>query len=399
MSGLLEQRPLVAHVVFRFDVGGLENGVVNLIDRLPHQKWRHAILALDRIAPAFAARVRRKDVEYIELRKPPGHLVWHYPRLVSLLHRLRPAIVHTRNLAALEATVPAWIARVPVRIHGEHGWDVADVAGNSGKHRWIRRAYRPFVSSYVALSRHIERYLTEVVGIRAGAVQRICNGVDTVRFQPAADSRESISESPFIDPALWIVGTVGRLAAVKDQVNLARAFVRLRSLDSEVARVARLIIAGDGPARASVEQVLREGGAERHAWLAGERADVPAFMRGLDLFVLPSLAEGISNTILEAMATRLPIIATRVGGNSDLLDHGRTGWLVPPADPVELSDAMLGAFRDRARAAQWGLAAREACEKQFSLDRMVAEYSALYERELARSGRAVHVRERAETPY
>jgi glycosyltransferase involved in cell wall biosynthesis len=149
----------------------------------------------------------------------------------------------------------------------------------------------------------------------------------------------------------------------------------------------RLVIAGDGPARGQIMQVLREGGALEQAWLAGTRADVPALLRGLDLFVLPSLAEGISNTILEAMATGLPIVATRVGGNGELIEDGRTGCLVEPADPEQLAGAILDAFHDRARSLARGRAAREAAEARFSLERMAEDYVALYEGELARRGR------------
>ena len=124
-----ESRPLIAHVVYRFGMGGLENGIVNLVNRMHPPRWRHAIVSLTDISPEFAARIERADMAYAALEKGPGHLLRHYPRLVRLLRELRPAIVHTRNLAALEAVIPAWAAGVPVRIHGEHGWDIHDPAG------------------------------------------------------------------------------------------------------------------------------------------------------------------------------------------------------------------------------------------------------------------------------
>ncbi len=123
-------RPLlIAHVVYRFDIGGLENGVVNLINRLPESSWRHAVLALTEVSSAFTQRVQRQDVQYLSLRKSPGHLWKLYPRLVRMFRELQPAVVHTRNLAALEAVVPAWAAGVPARIHGEHGRDAIDPDG------------------------------------------------------------------------------------------------------------------------------------------------------------------------------------------------------------------------------------------------------------------------------
>ena len=123
-----DARPLIAHVVYRFDVGGLENGLVNLLNRLPRERFRHVVVSLTDVTD-FRRRVVRDDVEYVALHKSPGHGVRLYRRLYRLFRRLDPQIVHTRNLAALEATVPAWFARVPVRIHGEHGRDVNDLRG------------------------------------------------------------------------------------------------------------------------------------------------------------------------------------------------------------------------------------------------------------------------------
>ena len=150
----LDKRPLVLHVMYRFDTGGLENGVVNLINHMPSHAYRHAVLALTEVTD-FSQRIQRKDVECISLRKPPGHGVWQYAKLFKLFRQLRPAIVHSRNLAALEVQMPAWAARAPVRIHGEHGRDVGDLDGNNVTYQRVRRFYKPFVHHYVALSRDL----------------------------------------------------------------------------------------------------------------------------------------------------------------------------------------------------------------------------------------------------
>jgi sugar transferase (PEP-CTERM/EpsH1 system associated) len=384
-------RPLILHVVFRFDVGGLENGVVNLINQMPSDRWRHGVLALTEVSAAFRARVQRDDVTYHALAKQGGHLFMHYGRLHRLFRELRPAVVHTRNLAALEATVPAWTARVPVRIHGEHGWDVSDLDGSNRKHRLIRRLYRPFVGHYVALSRDLERYLEARVGVPASRIAQIYNGVDTARFSPAPAARPPIAGCPFGDPGLWLMGTVGRMHAVKDQLTLARAFVRARQLAPKAARRLRLAIVGDGPARPEVERLLKGAGALDHAWLPGERADVADILRGLDCFVLPSLSEGVSNTILEAMATGLPVVATRVGGNPELIEDGLSGRLVAAANPDALAEALIGYFQDPATARRHAKAARAVAESRFSLTRMASDYAALYERLLQGPG-AVSVR-------
>src|SRR5689334_4119739 len=113
-------RPLVAHVIYRLAVGGTENGIVNVINGLT--AYRHAVIALSDIDAAFAARLHAKDVGLIELRKARGHGFKVYARLYRLFRELRPAIVHSRSLASLEAQLPAWMAGVGCRIHGEHGW-------------------------------------------------------------------------------------------------------------------------------------------------------------------------------------------------------------------------------------------------------------------------------------
>ena len=382
LSAVVDGRPLVLHVVYRFDTGGLENGIVNLINHMPGTAYRHTVVALTEVVPAFSRRIQRNDVTYVSLHKPPGHGLWMYPRLVRLFRQMKPAIVHTRNLAALECQVPAWFAGVPVRIHGEHGRDVGDLDGTSRKYRWLRRCYRPFVHHYIALSRDLAAYLSQWVGLPASRVTLACNGVDTKRFHPAAPGPQAIAGCPFAAPAHWLVGTVGRMQTVKNQVLLARAFVRVFEIAPELRERLRLVMVGDGPLRAEAEAVLCAAGAENLAWLPGERDDVPEVMRGLDCFVLPSLAEGISNTILEAMACGLPVIATDVGGNAELVRHDVTGEIVRVADVEALAASLVRLARDPGRAASMGRAGRADAEQKFSMEAMVDIYKGVYDRQL-----------------
>jgi len=379
MAAPPDDRPLVLHVFYRFDVGGLENGVVNLINRMPAETYRHAILALTEVTD-FRQRIRRDDVQYISLHKPPGHLFRLFPRLVHLFRELKPAIVHSRNLAALEVTVPAWLAGVPVRIHGEHGRDVGDLDGSNKTYQWVRRAYNPFVTHWIALSRDLETYLTGRVGIPARKVTQICNGVDAERFHPAVPPAPTLEWCPFGSPEHWLVGTVGRMQAVKDQPQLARAFIRALQIAPELRSRLRLVMVGDGPLRAEAQEQLTAAGVADLAWLPGERHDVPDVLRGLDCFVLPSLAEGISNTILEAMASGLPVIATRVGGNPELVQEGQTGLLVPAGDPEAMARAIIDYACNPEQARAAGRAGRAEIERRFSLDAMVGAYGSLYDR-------------------
>lgn len=374
-----DPRPLVTHVVYRFDVGGLENGLVNLINRMPERYFRHQVVALTHCAPAFCARIRRPDVEFVSLHKPPGQGIRLYPRLYRLFRHHRPAIVHTRNLAALEAAVPAWAAGVPVRVHGEHGWEESDPEGALRKFRVLRRLYQPFVTHYIALSAQLERYLVDAVGIPSARVSRICNGVDSVRFHPAS-APTPLPGMPFPSSPRVVAGTVGRLQAVKDQLTLVRAFAQCIARRLPGSEHLYLLIAGDGPLRGAVEAEVRSSGLGARVWLAGERADVPEVLRCLDFFVLPSISEGISNTVLEAMASALPVVATAAGGNGELVVDGTTGVLVPPADPAAMATALSACAADGALRQGLGQAGRQRVEQGFSLDGMVERYTDLYQR-------------------
>jgi sugar transferase (PEP-CTERM/EpsH1 system associated) len=372
-----DPRPLVAHIVFHFDVGGLENGVVNLLNRLPPHRYRHAVIALTE-ATRFRERVHGIDVDFISLRKPPGHGFKIAPRLFRLFRTLRPSLVHTRNLAALEASAPAWLAGVPVRLHGEHGRDVGDLDGSNRTYRLVRRAYRPFVTHYVALSGDLEHYLTDAIGVPEWRVSRIVNGVDVGLFRPT-ESRRLPADCPFPKGTPFICGTVGRLQPVKNQTLLAQAFVRVLEIAPDLRNWLRLVIVGEGPLRAPILDVLERANAIDLAWLPGTREDVQVIMRALDIFVLPSLAEGISNTILEAMASGLPVIATQVGGNAELVDDGATGIVVPSGNVEAMARAMLQYATAPRLARQHGHAGRERAERCFSVDAMVAKYGALYD--------------------
>ena len=126
-------RPLLLHVLFRFATGGLENGVVNLINHMP--QYRHAVLALDHCDPVFCQRVKRPDVEFISLHKPPGQTLRMAPAFLREMRRLRPALVHSRNLATLEMQLPAWWADGAARMHSEHGWDIDNPQKLSQRHQ------------------------------------------------------------------------------------------------------------------------------------------------------------------------------------------------------------------------------------------------------------------------
>lgn len=386
--------PLIVHVVHRFDVGGMENGVVNLINQLPPGLARHAVLALTEASPAFAARIQRPDVPVLALNKPPGQLLPFLPKVFRALRRLRPQLVHTRNVGTLEVQLAALAARVPARVHGEHGWDVGDLAGENRRMLLLRRLLRHTVHHQIALSTPTQRYLVDRVGVPAGQVTNICNGVDVERFAPAPDRAQLRARLAGDDPAArqalaenaFVVGAVGRLAPVKNPGLLVEAFARVRARNPAFAERARLVLVGDGPLEGALLQQLRALDLESVSWLPGSRDDVPACLQALDLLCLPSLAEGISNAILEAMATGLPVLATDVGGNRELVAQAETGWLLPSGDVDQLAALIEARFDDPAGTRAAGRAGRDRAVTQFSLQTMVDQYHGVYAAQFARVG-------------
>lgn len=375
---LSNKPPLIAHIVHRLDTGGLENGLVNLINNLPGDRYRHAVVCLTDYS-GFRDRIERPDVEVIVLHKKEGKYPSLYGPLWKVIRQLRPDIVHTRNLATLEAQIPAYVFGVPHRIHGEHGRDVSDLYGKNRTYNMLRRGIRPLIHRYITVSRDLRDWLHETVGVPLQRISQIYNGVDIRRFSPAVHGSFEGAEPGFLKGDAVVIGTVGRMSAVKDQVTLVKAFLALLDSEPGARDFLRLMVIGDGPVRGEVQALLQQAGAASLAWLPGDRSDIPELLRAMDVFVLPSLGEGISNTILEAMSTGLPVVATRVGGNAELVREAETGALVNPGDAGALAAALGTYIRDKALRMRQGAAARTRVEQCFSLETMVEGYLHAYD--------------------
>lgn len=373
--------PLVVHVIYRLAVGGLENGLVNLINRMAPERYRHAIVCIDDYTD-FRERIQREDVEVYALHKKPGTDLGAYVRFWKLMRRLRPAIVHTRNLGALEFQLPAWLAGVRYRIQGEHGRDTGDLHGTNRKYLLFRKMLRPLVTRYVALSQDLANWLKISAGVAPQKISQIYNGVDTERFYPPKNRLPLPADTSGVLAVPHdgiIIGTIGRMQPEKNQLMLVRSFITLLETVERGRERLRLVLIGDGPLREEAQVLLREANAENLAWLPGSRNDAPEMMQMLDIFVLPSLIEGVSNTILEAMATGLPVVATEVGGNAELVTNKETGLTVSTEDETAMSQAIQRYINDPALRQNHGKAGRLRVEKMFSMDSMVNGYVGAYD--------------------
>lgn len=363
--------PLIVHIVFRFDYGGLENGVANIINGLSDAPFEHVVIALTE-ATDFANRLQG-GVDVHSIGKKPGKDFGAYVRLFRLLRQLGPDIVHTRNFGTMDCAFVAFLARVPIRIHGEHGWDVFDPDGTNPKYRFMRRFLQRFVQQIVTVSQDLEQWLIDVVGLSQNKIRHICNGVNTERFRPANGSK------PATESGDVVIGSVTRFSAIKDPLNLVEAFIDTR----RGADSTKLVMIGDGDLLGKARQRLLDEGLQGASWLPGSREDIPEQLRNMDVFVLGSFREGISNTVLEAMASGLPVIASDTGGNRELVRDGVNGVLVPPGDAKSLSNAILAYVQDADLRARHGSASRDRVMSRFSIGRMIDEYRSLYENALA----------------
>jgi glycosyltransferase involved in cell wall biosynthesis len=412
----MKQAPLVAHLIYRLDIGGLETLLVDAINRMPAHKYRHAVICLTDYTE-FAQRITRPGVELHALHKPPGLELGTHKRLFKLLRTMRPDVLHTYNLGSIEYHATALLAGVPVRVHAEHGRDASDPHGVNRKHNLLRRLLVPAIDRYVPVSRDLERWLHGVVGIPQAKVQLIDNGVDTERFRPATEASNEPWNAPagpacglaepscglaepscglaepscglaepscgLAEPSCglgpFVIGTVGRLQDVKDQACLIDAFALLRAMLPEQRARLRLVLVGDGPLRERLAQRIAEAGLQDCAWLAGARSDVAPVMRSFSLFALSSIAEGTPVTMLEAMASGLPVVSTAVGGIPDLVADGVSGALVPPGDPQRLAEALAAYVRDEERTRRHGAAGRARIEQKYSVAAMLSAYVDLYD--------------------
>jgi sugar transferase (PEP-CTERM/EpsH1 system associated) len=373
-------RPLVVHLVYSLGVGGLETLLVDCINRMP--AYRHAVVCLTRYTD-FADRISRDDVTLHALDKQPGLGLGTHLTFWRLMRRLRPSVLHTYNLAALEYAFTAAAAGVPVRIHAEHGRDAGDPHGLNPKHNFLRRRLVPFVDRFIPVSEDLNRWLGEVVRIPAQKTLFIKNGVDTDRFTPAlAPAADTPWRGGDTDGDI-VIGTVARIQDVKNHRGLVDAFARARTqllaADPALAARLKLAIVGDGPLLPAVREQVASLGLQDAVWLPGARSDIGPLLRSFSLFALPSLAEGTPVSLLEAMACGLPVVASRVGGIPEVVDEGVQGMLVPVGDADALAQAFVRYAQDAGLRAAHGQAGRARVEERFSMRAMVTAYGALYD--------------------
>lgn len=370
----------VLHVISYMGRGGAEMGILKLIEGLGKSQFEQRICTTRGFNADFVRSKLSGDKVYVA---GSADLKLQFPlfRLARIMREYRPHIVHSRNWGGLEAVVAAKLAGVPVVVHSEHGYEVDMFAGLPLRQRLFRKMAYGMADAVFALTRELRDFHSRQAWIHPQRMGVIYNGVDTKRFAPCTKTRIATRAEFGFPPDSFVVGSVGRLVPIKDYLTLLKAAAKLKESGIDV----RVLLVGSGPERAKLQKAASDW-LDGRVLFAGDSDRIPEMLNTMDTFVLPSLGEGMSNTVLEAMASGLPVIATKVGGNPEIVDDGRTGWLFTPGDVQWLADKLKVLASDRALIHRVGTAARERAIESFSLDRMLENYRSFYLDLAARRG-------------
>jgi sugar transferase (PEP-CTERM/EpsH1 system associated) len=369
--------PLIVHVIYRFDVGGMEMLLADCIRRMPSQRYRHAIICISGYSN-FVEKIEGTGTPIYSLDKPAGLGLSAHLRLWKLLRTLRPTILHTYCISAVEYTATGMLAGVLVRLHSEHGRNLNEADGRNLKYNVLRYVMALLMHSCIAVSSDLQRWLAEIVRVPRSKISCISNGVDTDKFSP---SSIQLSSGPAYAslPSRFVIGTVGRVSEVKNQAALVDAFVLLLERFRGNRLELLLTIIGDGPLLTPLKEKISAMGIAHLVWTPGARDDIAEIMKTFSVFVLPSLSEAMPVAALEAMATGLPVVASRVGGLPDIVKENMTGILVSSPSPEYLAEAITEYVQDPDMGKWHGTAGRKFVEQHHGIDRMVNEYLALYD--------------------
>jgi sugar transferase (PEP-CTERM/EpsH1 system associated) len=362
----------IMHVVDSLGKGGLENGLVNLIERLDPDYFEHVVLAIRRLGPN-ADRLPKDRVRVMCLGTNSSIQT---AALVRAIREIKPDIVHSRNWAAVEAVMAGRWTRSCAVVHSEHGLETEVTATEPWRRVCIRRlafelAHRVLSVSYQLRDLHARR-----TGFPARRIGVIHNGVDGGRFFPDPGARARVREEFRLSGDELCIGCVGNLLPVKDHMTLLQGLEGFAGSGGNW----RLLMIGEGPELAKLK-----GFADAHPeWkervlFLGSSNRVRELLNAVDVYVLPSIAEGISNSLLEAMATGLPVVATATGGNPEVVVDGKSGLLFPVRDSRRLTELLLRLRDNRELRLEMGQWATRRVRAEFSIDAMVRNYQQLYE--------------------
>ncbi len=365
----------VCHVITGFDTGGAERVLLQTVQRLDPTLFESLIVSLRNRGP-LSAEAERSGVETIHLgtgRRPGPATLW---RLARIFRHRRVAIVHAYLYdASIASRLAGRWAKVPVVLTSTRA--PPDYLPRSAW--WLDRLTARWCQRIIAVSKDTADVITRVEGITRQKIVVIPNGVDLHRFAPR-DLREARTHWG-IEEGMFVVASIGRLSHEKGHRYLLQALAAARSAIPSIV----CLIAGDGPLRYTIETHVRTLGLEGVCRFLGDVPAVETVLAAADVAVLPSVFEGMPNVVLEAMAMGCPVIATAVGGSSELVRDGETGFLVPEADAAALADALLELARSPERCSGMRARSREIAKACHGIEHMIHSIEQLYLEEWGRA--------------
>jgi sugar transferase (PEP-CTERM/EpsH1 system associated) len=369
MSG---RKVKILHVLDSLGVGGMERVVIDVINGLDQSRFDQVVCCLSR--KGDAAWRLRDGAKCIDLGKgdEADHLM--ALKIARVIRGEAPDIVHSQSWSGVDAAIAKLIAGGVGLVHSEHGRNYPHISAEPLKRSIARRCLYHLADAVFAISNEARDYYCRETGFPRDRMRIIPNGIDAQRIDEAGagGAREEFG----IGPDEFVIGTVARLDATKDTITLARAFARLYF--SQASSKLKLLVVGDGEQRMAIESFIAERGMNGAVVFTGVRHDVPRLLGAMDVFALSSLSEGMPITILEAMAARLPVVATNVGATPEMIEEGATGFLVEPKDEQALAERFARLCSNRALARQFGQAGRAVVEREYRLDSMLEKYTELY---------------------
>jgi len=360
----------IMHVVDSLGTGGTEGGIRKLLSGLDQSVFEQSVCTVTaKQSPDAGAAGRVVSVD----RSSSGNqvLVWRFKQVFEVE---RPHIVHSRNWGAIEAIMGARLAGVPGVIHSEHGLEASTFRHQPVRRNVIRCGGYALADRVFAVCRSLRGYYAGQVWLGKKGMDVIPNGVDNERFLPRPDLRRLTREALGAKDDTVVIGTVGRLDPIK---NHSALFTAVKELLGEGLPLL-LVIVGDGPDRAKLENEVRSCRLSANVKFIGNTCEIVSHLNSFDMFVLPSFAEGMSNALLEAMSVGLPCIASEVGGNCELVEHGISGLMFDPKHATELARNIKALIVDVNSRRELGANARKRIGEHFTLDRMLGAYSHMY---------------------
>lgn len=364
----------ILHVINHLIPGGTEYTLLKLIQNLGETDFEHRICAVRWIDSAFAVQHNVQQKVYVAGTRD---MKYQFPlfRLARIMRHFRPHVVHTRNWGALEGVIAAHLTCVPVVVHSEHGYEMDSLATLPLRRRLFRRAAYAMADAVFTNSHDLRNYHARQAWISPERIGLMYNGVDTTRFAPRPETRPGVRKLLGLPEDCFVVGTVGRLVPIKDHAALLKSAAILAERGVNV----RVLLVGAGSERASLQRLISDAPSlVDRVHFSGASDQVPELLNAMDVFALTSLGEGMSNTLLEAMASGLPVVATRVGGNPEVVREGESALLFTAGDSTALADHLERFSRDKDLRLRFGTAARQRVLNQFQLDQMIANYRRLY---------------------